>query len=75
MIDEKPFCPTDKGENIWDFMTHTQPDKVRNKDNGDIACDSYHKYKEDVQLIKDIGVRIHSGIIKGVFLEQSIIQV
>ncbi|XP_054261940.1 myrosinase 1 [Macrosteles quadrilineatus] len=45
----------DKGENIWDYMTHTQPDSVKNKDNGDIACDSYHKYKEDVQLIKDIG--------------------
>jgi len=45
----------DKGVNIWDHMTHTRPDKVRNKDNGDVACDSYHKYKEDVQLIKYIG--------------------
>jgi beta-glucosidase/6-phospho-beta-glucosidase/beta-galactosidase len=48
----------DKGENIWDNLTHTQPDKIKNRDNGDVACDSYHKYEEDVQLIKDIGVRM-----------------
>uniref|UniRef100_A0A1B6GR40 Beta-glucosidase n=1 Tax=Cuerna arida TaxID=1464854 RepID=A0A1B6GR40_9HEMI len=45
----------DKGENIWDHLTHTQPDKIKNRDNGDVACDSYNKYIEDVQLIKDIG--------------------
>ncbi|KAG8289658.1 hypothetical protein J6590_099995 [Homalodisca vitripennis] len=45
----------DKGENIWDHLTHTQPDKIKNRDNGDVACDSYNKYREDVQLIKDIG--------------------
>ncbi|XKL62633.1 hypothetical protein PGB90_002466 [Kerria lacca] len=44
-----------KGENIWDRLTHTNPNFVSNKDNGDIACDSYHLYKEDVKLIKDIG--------------------
>lgn len=45
-----------KGPNIWDTITHEHPDYVRNKDNGDIACDSYHKYKEDVQLLKSLGV-------------------
>ncbi|XP_018573206.1 myrosinase 1 [Anoplophora glabripennis] len=44
-----------KGENIWDHLTHTQPDLVDGKANGDIACDSYHKYKEDVALLKDLG--------------------
>ncbi|XP_065212470.1 myrosinase 1-like [Planococcus citri] len=44
-----------KGENIWDRLTHTNPESVNNCDNGDTACDSYHKYKEDVKLIKDIG--------------------
>lgn len=34
------------------------PKAVKNEDNGDIACDSYHKYEEDVQLLKDIGVSI-----------------
>lgn len=27
-----------------------------NNDTGDIACDSYNKYREDVQLLKDMGV-------------------
>ena len=46
-----------KGENIWDRWTH-EGGHIFNNDTGDIACDSYHKYKEDVQLLKDIGVSI-----------------
>lgn len=29
---------------------------IRKHDNGDVACDSYYQYKEDVKLLKDIGV-------------------
>ena len=41
---------------MWDQLTHTNPGAVKNKDNGDIACDSYHKYEEDIKLLSDIGV-------------------
>ena len=39
---------------IWD--KHAHDGKVNNKDTGDIACDSYHKYMDDVKLLKDLGV-------------------
>lgn len=45
-----------KGENIWDHLTHTYPDKIIDYENGDISCDSYHKYLEDVELLKNLNV-------------------
>src|SRR5215470_829081 len=43
-----------KGISIWDTFTHT-PGKIRNDDNGDVANDHYHRYREDVALLKSIG--------------------
>jgi beta-glucosidase/6-phospho-beta-glucosidase/beta-galactosidase len=43
-----------KGVNIWDTFSHT-PGKVWGNHNGDVACDSYHKYKDDVKLLKSLG--------------------
>nr|XP_022913995.1 myrosinase 1-like [Onthophagus taurus] len=48
-----------KGENVWDYFTHTFPNKVFDGSNGDIACDSYHKFKEDVQMAKSLGVHFY----------------
>ena len=47
-----------KGVNIWDVFTHRR-ETIADGSNGDIACDSYHKYREDVQLLKEIGVRLN----------------
>lgn len=40
-----------KGPNIWDDFTHT-PGKIKYGHTGDVACDSYHRYQEDVALMK-----------------------
>ncbi|XP_047004240.1 myrosinase 1-like [Schistocerca americana] len=48
-----------KGENIWDHMFHEHPEYGTNGDNGDVACDSYHKYKEDVQMLKALNVDVY----------------
>jgi len=45
-----------KGESIWDRFSHTEG-KVINGDTGDVACDQYHRYAEDVALMKDLGLR------------------
>ncbi len=44
-----------RGPSIWDVYSH-KPGIVNNNDNGDVADDSYHRYKEDVQLLKHLGV-------------------
>ncbi|KAF5273023.1 hypothetical protein FQR65_LT04765 [Abscondita terminalis] len=48
-----------KGENIWDYMAHTNPNSIQNNSNGDIACDSYHLWETDVQLIRNLGVNYY----------------
>ena len=46
------------GASIWDTYAHT-PGKIRNGDNGDVANDHYHRYKDDVRLMRDIGVKAY----------------
>ena len=45
----------DKLPSIWDVYSHT-PGKIKNGENGDIAIDFYHRYKEDIVLAKELGV-------------------
>lgn len=40
-----------KGLSIWDRFAHT-PGKIKNGDTGDVACDSYHRWSEDLALAK-----------------------
>ena len=42
-----------KGESIWDRFSHTQG-KVRGGDTGDVACDSYHRFGEDIAIMKQL---------------------
>lgn len=44
-----------KGENIWDRSTHLHPE-LNSYATGDISSDSYHKWAEDVELLKGLGV-------------------
>jgi beta-glucosidase len=42
-----------KGLSIWDTFAHTVG-KVKGGDTGDVACDSYHRYKEDIAIMKQL---------------------
>jgi beta-glucosidase len=44
-----------RGASIWDHFSHT-PGKTINGDTGDVACDHYHRWRADVDLIADLGV-------------------
>ncbi len=44
-----------RGRSVWDTFSHT-PGKIHRDDNGDIACDSYHRYREDVALLAELGL-------------------
>lgn len=41
---------------IWDTFSRL-PNKTINGDTGDVACDSYNKFKQDIQLMKDMGIK------------------
>jgi len=47
-----------RGPSIWDTLSHT-PGKVRNGDNGDVACDHYHRWREDLDLMRRLGLNAY----------------
>jgi beta-glucosidase len=44
-----------RGPSIWDSFTHAEGNVIDGS-NGDVACDHYHRYAEDVELIASLGV-------------------
>ena len=52
-----------KGPSIWDVHTHdfrknaSGKTNVIHEDTGDVACDFYHRYRSDIALMKEIGIK------------------
>ncbi|MDQ3225562.1 MAG: GH1 family beta-glucosidase [Chloroflexota bacterium] len=44
-----------RGQSIWDTFSHT-PGKIVNGDTGDIACDHFHRYPDDIALMRELGL-------------------
>jgi beta-glucosidase len=47
-----------RGPSIWDTFSHT-PGKTLNGDTGDVACDHYHRYAEDLDLVAQMGLNAY----------------
>lgn len=47
-----------KGESIWDRFSH-MPGKVKNNETGDVANDHYHRWPQDVQMMKELGLQAY----------------
>jgi beta-glucosidase len=47
-----------RAPSIWDVFSHT-PGKVERSETGDAACDHYHRYKEDIALMRKLGVQAY----------------
>ena len=47
-----------KGPSIWDVFSHS-PGKIMNNDSGDQACDHYHRFRDDVKLMKELGLKAY----------------
>src|SRR5215468_6676495 len=44
-----------RGASVWDTFSH-QPGRVKDGSTGDVACDHYHRYAEDIGLMRELGV-------------------
>ena len=47
-----------RGESIWDHFSHN-PGAIENGENGDVACDHYHRWREDLDLMREHGLRAY----------------
>lgn len=49
----------DKGLNIWDVFCRETNSNVYKMHNGDVACDQFHRFPEDVSIMKDLGIKAY----------------
>ncbi|GGW35535.1 beta-glucosidase [Streptomyces griseoloalbus] len=47
-----------RSPSIWDTFSHT-PGKIDNDDHGDVACDHYHRWREDIDLMRRLGTNAY----------------
>ena len=47
-----------KGPSTWDKFTHT-PGKIRDNATGDVACNTYHNFQTDIDIMADLGLNAY----------------
>ncbi len=57
---EGAYEKSGKGLSIWDaFANHKNGKNIKDKTNANVSCNHYHKYKDDVQLMKNMGLKAY----------------
>lgn len=51
-----------KGLSVWDALSHV-PGHIANGDTGDVACDHYHRYRDDVRLMEEASAFCVCGVV------------
>ena len=64
------FLLLGKGQSIWDHKSHTGG--IYKNQTGDIACDSYHRYEEDIQLLTELNVIMTLKYVNSLYISISI---
>ena len=47
-----------KGPSVWDAFCMI-PGKTKNGETGEVACDHYHKFKDDIRMMKEMGLKVY----------------
>jgi len=55
---EGAFAEDGKGLSIWDTFANA-PGNIAHDENGNEACDHYHRYREDITLMKNLGIQAY----------------
>ena len=55
---EGAFTEDGKGVSIWDTFSN-KPGNIAHNENGNEACDHYHRYREDIALMKNLGIQAY----------------
>ncbi len=53
---EGGFLEDGRGLSVWDVFSHT-PGKIYDNHNGDVSCDHYHRLEDDLELMKELGLK------------------
>uniref|UniRef100_A0A0S7EF80 Putative glycosyl hydrolase n=1 Tax=Chrysomela populi TaxID=154003 RepID=A0A0S7EF80_CHRPP len=48
-----------KSMSVWDYITHNQPETIADGKNADVTTDSYHRYLDDIAILKELGVNYY----------------
>ncbi|KAJ8710546.1 hypothetical protein PYW08_009061 [Mythimna loreyi] len=56
---EGAWNASDKGVSIWDKLLHDHPELVLDGTNGDVACDSYHQWRRDIEMCEELGLNMY----------------